>query len=153
MPAKLNRDIRLPFRTRTVELFGRTVEEYSIPEVMKGPVLDLLYPFRPVPRLGDVRYDLHAGRLFVVREFRVFRDMEMNFLASPYSASGGGLVIDWAPADWAPDEYDSSRLKGDGPGDGEGQGGSRLDGVREAAALCYGGPPHGAAKPQGSRGA
>ncbi len=92
---------RLPFKTRPLEALGRTVEEYMIPVAMRGTVLEVLYPFSPVPRLGEVRYDLHEGKLFQVRDFRVIRDMGMNWLVSPYYSSSGGMVIDWAPPDWA----------------------------------------------------
>jgi hypothetical protein len=92
---------KLPFRTRRITALGRTVEEYRIPPAMKQHVLEKLYPFSPVPQLGEMRYDLHEEKLFQVRDYRVIRDRGMNLLVSPYFPSSGGMVIDWAPADWA----------------------------------------------------
>ncbi len=129
MPQNFNPDIRLPFKTRKLEAHGRTVEEYLIPAAMKRVVFEILYPFRPVPRLGEVLYDLHEEKLFVARDYMVIRDMGMNLLVSPYYASSGGMVIDWAPADRA-DENEGPR--GYGYGGEEGDGVSRTDGVRES---------------------
>jgi hypothetical protein len=101
MSKSLDSTTRLPFKTRPLEVLGRSVEEYIIPEAMRGEVLEELYPFSPVPRLGEMRYDLHEEKLFQVRDFRVVRDMGMNWLVSPYYPSSGGTVIDWAQSDWA----------------------------------------------------
>ena len=91
---------RLPFPTRTVQTATGEVEEYLIPEAEKARVLEELYPFVPVPSLDEQRYDLHEGKRFVVREFRVTREHGMNMLVSPYYFQSGGSVIDWMPADW-----------------------------------------------------
>jgi len=90
MSPKMEPRKKLPFPTRTVEAGGRTVEEYVIPYVFKG-----------VPALDEERYDLHEGRLFKVKEFRVVWEDGFNYLMSPYYVSSGGSVIDWMPADWA----------------------------------------------------
>jgi len=82
--------------------FG-TVEEYIIPDEKKAEVLERLYPFRPLPSLDEVFYDVHEDKTFLVRDFRVTREGRCNVLASPYYPESGGTVIDWEPADEADD--------------------------------------------------
>ena len=91
-------DPPLPFPTRTVRTATGVVEEYIIPESEKAWVLEQLYPFDPVPSLNEVLYDMHEGKRFRVRDFRVVREGNMNFLVSPYYPKSGGSVIDWMPS-------------------------------------------------------
>lgn len=72
----------------------------TIPEEKKGEVLKALYPFGPLPDLDDKRYDLHEGKTFRVRDFRVTWEHGQNFLVSSYYPSSGGTVIDWMPPEW-----------------------------------------------------
>ena len=89
---------RLPFPTKPLHIDGYTVEEYIIPEDKKAEVLKALYPFVPLPSMNAVRLDIHSGKKFKVREFRVTREGNMNCLVSPYYEEGGGTVIDWMPS-------------------------------------------------------
>ncbi len=96
-------EFRLPFPTKSLFINGEEVEEYIIPEEKKDLVLKALYLFQPVPSLDEERYDLHSGKRFRVREFRVTRESGHNYLVSPYYEEGGGTVIDWVPPeddDW-----------------------------------------------------
>lgn len=95
---------RLPFPTRPLKVPGGTVEEFIIPDEEKAGVLQQLYPFEPVPDLDDELYDLHEGRKFRVRDFRVTWEDGHACLVSPYYPSSGGSVIDWMPADFADDD-------------------------------------------------
>lgn len=97
-------DRRLPYPTRQLKVFGGTIEEYIIPEDKKQEVLNQLYLFDPVPSLDEQRFDLHEGKIFTVRDFRVVREGGKNFLVSPYYPNSGGSVIDWMPADWADED-------------------------------------------------
>ncbi|MCK4273171.1 hypothetical protein KAX22_10980 [bacterium] len=97
-------DPRLPFPTRSLKVHGGTVEEYVIPDEKKAEVLNKLYLFTPVPSLDEKKFDLHEGKLFQVRDFRVTREHGMNFLVSPYYPNSGGSVIDWMPPEFADDE-------------------------------------------------
>ncbi len=97
-------DPRLPFPTRPLKVHGGTVEEYVIPDEKKAEVLKELYLSTPVPSLDEEKFDLHEGKLFTVREFRVTREHGMNFLVSPYYPNSGGSVIDWMPPEFADDE-------------------------------------------------
>jgi len=92
-------DSRLPFPTKPLIINGSTIEEYIIPEEKKELVLKALYPFVPLPSIDEERLDLHSGKKFKIREFRVTREGRMNCLVSPYYDDGGGTVIDWAPPD------------------------------------------------------
>ena len=85
----------LPYPTRKIMISGEEIEEYIIPESDKEDVLDLLYPFEPVPSLDDSFLDLHEDRRFKVRDFRVIQGIGMPFLMSPYWERSGGSVIDW----------------------------------------------------------
>jgi|GEM_PF-460682 len=97
---------RLPFPIKRIEVHGRMIEEYIIPEDKKAEVLDQMYLFEPVPSLDEERFDLHSGKLFRVRDFRVTREDDHNWLVSPYYEEGGGTMIDWMPAEWANEEAD-----------------------------------------------
>jgi len=88
-------ETRLPYPTRPLKVGGAVVEEYVIPADKKAEVLDLLYPFLPVPALDDELFDLHAEKRFRVGDFRVTRENGQNMLVSPYYPEGGGSVIDW----------------------------------------------------------
>lgn len=88
----------LPFPLRTVETALGPVEVYEIPEDQKGPVLEKLCPFHPIPKLEALMEDIHAEKTFRVKEFMVTREGGMNVLASPYYLESGGTVIDWIPA-------------------------------------------------------
>jgi hypothetical protein len=39
--------------------------------------------------------DLHAGKKFLIKDFRVTWEHGMNYLVSPYYPESGGTVIDW----------------------------------------------------------
>jgi hypothetical protein len=84
-----------PFPTRALQVHGGIVEEYIIPDESKETVLDQLYIFDPVPSLDEELYDLHEGKRFRVRDFRVTWENGHNFLVSPYYPSSGGTVVDW----------------------------------------------------------
>ena len=92
-------DNRLPFPTKPLVINGVEIEEYVIPEDKKRKVLEAMYPFIPLPEMDEIRLDLHSGKLFKVRQFRVTRELNQNWLVSPYYEEGGGTVIDWVPPD------------------------------------------------------
>ena len=91
------RDARLPFPTKPLVMNGAEFEEYVIPEEKKAEVLNDLYIFYPIPDLDDTMEDIHSGKRFKVRQFRVTREGGHNFLVSPFYEEGGGTVIDWMP--------------------------------------------------------
>lgn len=99
---------RLPFPTKTVLIHGQEIEEYIIPEDKKTEVLSELFFGDETPSLDEQRFDLHSGKLFVVRDFRVTREHNRNWVVSPYYEDGGGTAIDWMPAEWANPEEDDS---------------------------------------------
>ena len=93
-------DPRLPFPTRPLKVQGGTVEEYIIPEGKKEEVLRQMYIYRDLPSLDDEMLDIHEDKKFKVRDFRVTREDEMNWLVSPYYPNSGGTVIDWVKEEW-----------------------------------------------------
>jgi len=94
---------RLPFETKPLTINEVEIEEYIIPEDEKQAVLEQLYPFEGVPSLDEKQFDLHAGKIFRVGQFRVTREHGLNFLVSPFYEDGGGSVIDWLPPEAAQD--------------------------------------------------
>jgi hypothetical protein len=51
--------------------------------------------------------DLHSGKKFLVKDFRVTWEYGMNYLVSPYYPESGGSVIDWVNEGmWATDEME-----------------------------------------------
>lgn len=67
-------------------------KEYTIPEKDKEKVLKGLYPFKDIPSLDTVLYDMHEDKTFVCREYKVVWDtlLEKNLLYSPYCFNSGG---------------------------------------------------------------
>lgn len=66
-------DEKLPYPTRPLEVQGGTIEEYIIPDDKKSEVLERMYLYRPIPSLDDEFEDIHEGKRFRVRDFRVTR--------------------------------------------------------------------------------
>ena len=97
MTKPTTQDFRLPFPTQPIFINGVEIEEYVIPKEKKEVVLRALYPFIPVPSLDEDRIDIHSGKKFKVRDFRVTREGGANFLVSPFYEEGGGTVSDWIP--------------------------------------------------------
>ncbi|MBN1939465.1 MAG: hypothetical protein JW843_07755 [Candidatus Aminicenantes bacterium] len=87
----------LPYPTRRIPAAWGSVEEYEIPANERAGVLKRMYPFEPIPNMGDTMYDLHEEKTFRVSDFLVVRDCGMNMLVSPYYPQSGGTVIDWMP--------------------------------------------------------
>ena len=94
---KQRADERLPFPTKRTKSHWGTCEEYIIPDEKRQEVLELLYPFFPIPSLDEKRLDLHEDKVFTVSEYKVVYDNGMNMLVSPYYFLSGGSVIDWMP--------------------------------------------------------
>ncbi len=92
-------DVPLPFPTRSIIVPGGYVDEYIIPADKRQEVLKKLYPFVPVPSLDDTLLDIHEEKTFKVRDFRVLRGVDMDWLVSPYYYNSGGTVIDWVEPD------------------------------------------------------
>jgi len=100
-------DERLPYQTRPLYFSnGASVEEFIIPDEDRELVLEQIYPFSPIPKLTDVMYDIHAGKTFTVKDFRVTWEHGMNFLVSPYYPESGGTVIDWWDDNWTDEDFD-----------------------------------------------
>ena len=99
---------RLPYPTRPMYFpNGVSVEEFIIPDEDKEIVLKQLYPFSPIPKLTDEVEDLHSGKKFLIKDFRVTWEHGMNYLVSPYYPESGGTVIDWMDeSSWVDDEFD-----------------------------------------------
>jgi hypothetical protein len=95
---------KLPFPTKPLQIGDDVVEEYIIPDDRKQEVLQQLYFFDGVPSLDEERFDLHEGKTFVIRDFRVTWENGRNWLVSPYYPSSGGTLIDWMPVEWAQDD-------------------------------------------------
>ena len=91
----------LPFPLKPLIFNGELIEEYEIPDDQKEAVLKELYIFDPVPSLEAEFFDLHSRKKFKVRDYRVTRENDRNWLVSPYYEEGGGTVIDWMPPEWA----------------------------------------------------
>jgi len=92
---KLKHAPGLPFPTRRMKVVGGFAEEYLIPDDKRAEVLRKLYPFVPIPSLDTVMVDIHEDKKFKVRQFRVLRGADMDWLVSPYFPVSGGTVIDW----------------------------------------------------------
>jgi hypothetical protein len=93
----------LPFEriVRRRDEYGRAVsEEYVIPDDMREEALRAFYIFPDPPSLDKTLIDIHVDRPFVVRDYKLVRERNANWLVSPYYYEAGGTVIDW----WDEDE-------------------------------------------------
>lgn len=104
---------KLPFPTQPLRVGDDIVEQYIIPDDKKQEVLDLLYIFEGIPSLDDELFDLHEGKKFIVRDFRVTWENGQNWLVSPYYPSSGGTVIDWMPPNFDDQEDNEDDAHGD----------------------------------------
>lgn len=96
---RLDAEPKLPFPTQKLKMEGGgTVDVYIIPDDKKAEVLAELYLSSSVPHLDDVMFDLHIEKHFRVGDYLVTYERGVNYLVSPYYASGGGTVIDWMPS-------------------------------------------------------
>ncbi len=102
----INESLPLNFPVRKLKMaIGPDAIEYIIPRKEKEAVLNALYPFSKTPSMNDTRYCLHEGKEFKVRNFKVIREDNRNYMVSPDYANTGGMVIDWIePEDVATDE-------------------------------------------------
>ena len=88
----------LPFPLRPLKMaYGPDAMEYIIPFESKEKVLKEIYPFVPCPDINEKRLDIHEQKVFCIKEFRVIRECNRNFLVSPFFPRSGGMVVDWAP--------------------------------------------------------
>lgn len=88
----------LPYPLRPLKMaYGPDAMEYVIPQQEKTKVLREIYPFIPCPEITEERFDLHEQKSFCIKDFRVIRESNRNFLVSPYYPRSGGMVVDWLP--------------------------------------------------------
>ena len=89
---------KLPYPLRLLKMaYGPDAMEYVIPQQEKTKVLKEIYPFIPCPEITEERFDLHEQKTFCIKDFRVIRECNRNFLVSPYYPRSGGMVVDWLP--------------------------------------------------------
>lgn len=88
----------LPYPLAKVECAdGIAQMEYVIPAEDKAKVLEQLFFLTPQPGLDTEMLDIHEGKIFTVRDFKVIRWHGANIIASPYHAKSGGMLVDWMP--------------------------------------------------------
>ena len=74
---------------------GTFTKEYEIPEEDREEVFRKLYLFDSPPPMDTEMMDIHEGKKFKVKEFRVIREDGGNFIVSPFYPSSGGTLLDW----------------------------------------------------------
>lgn len=85
---------------------------YDLPEdIDRKKLLNELYPFLEIPKIDEMRYDLHEQKHFVVRDYVVVRHEGRNLLASPYYLRSGGMVVDWIDDGKETAHYQTSRVQ------------------------------------------
>ena len=75
---------------------GTFTKEYEIPAEEREEVFRQLYLFDTPPSMDTVMTDIHEGKKFKVKRFRVIREDGGNFIVSPYYPISGGTLLDWA---------------------------------------------------------
>ncbi|MBO7533902.1 MAG: hypothetical protein J6T46_07925 [Victivallales bacterium] len=74
---------------------GTFTKEYEIPEEDREKVFRKLYLFDSPPPMDTDMMDIHEGKKFKVRDFRVIREDGGNFIVSPFYPVSGGTLLDW----------------------------------------------------------
>ena len=74
---------------------GTFTKEYEIPEEDREKVFRKLYLFDSPPPMDTDMMDIHEGKKFKVKEFRVIREDGGNFIVSPFYPASGGTLLDW----------------------------------------------------------
>jgi hypothetical protein len=74
---------------------GTFTKEYEIPEAEREEVFRKLYLFDSPPPMDTEMMDIHEGKKFKVKDFRVIREDGGNFIVSPYYPASGGTLLDW----------------------------------------------------------
>ena len=74
---------------------GTFTKEYEIPEEDREKVFRKLYLFDSPPTMDTDMMDIHEGKKFKVRDFRVIREDGGNFIVSPFYPVSGGTLLDW----------------------------------------------------------
>ena len=72
-----------------------TSEEFIIPKSKKQAYLNAHFPFESPPKLNERQYDIHADKIFYVRDYKLVREDCLNFIVSPYYYESGGTILDW----------------------------------------------------------
>ena len=85
---------------------GTFTKEYEIPEEDREEVFQRLYLFDTPPSMDTLMLDIHEGKKFKVRDFRVIREDGGNFIVSPYYPISGGTLLDWAESGAVKDDSD-----------------------------------------------
>jgi hypothetical protein len=58
------------------------------------------YPFSDIPELADRKRCIHCDTVFIVGNFKVFKDeMGNEFICCPNAPDCDGTLIDWFPAE------------------------------------------------------
>ncbi|MBO4527448.1 MAG: hypothetical protein IKS92_08620 [Victivallales bacterium] len=74
---------------------GTFTKEYEIPEEDREKVFRKLYLFDSPPSMDTDMMDIHEGKKFKVKDFRVIREDGGNFIVSPFYPASGGTLLDW----------------------------------------------------------
>jgi len=62
----------------------------------KQEYLDMNYPFLEKPLLTDKRKCIHCEEIFVVGDFKVFKDKRgEEYICCPHAPDCDGTIIDW----------------------------------------------------------
>ena len=89
----------LPYPKHVLQMSdGTFTQEYDIPEELREAVFQELYLFDKMPSMDTIMLDIHEDKTFRVKDFRVIREGEGNFIVSPYYPKSGGTLLDWIPA-------------------------------------------------------
>ena len=86
----------LPYPTVPLAMsIGPDAIEYQIPDEDKEHLLRELFFFSEIPELDEEAFDIHEEKFFRIRDYKVIREDNRNYLVSPYYAKSGGTVLDW----------------------------------------------------------
>ena len=87
----------LEYKLKTLEMPEDYDDElvYEIPEDKKEEVFKELWPFGDCPAMDEVFFDIHEGEPFIVKDYKVIRSRNRNFIVSPYFSKSGGMVVDF----------------------------------------------------------
>lgn len=96
-------ELEYPLKTLEMPEGFKNELEYDIPAEDKEKLWESLNPFVASFTMEDILLDIHSGKRFALKDYKVIRSNDRNFIVSPFYAEAGGTVLDFVPAGSADD--------------------------------------------------
>lgn len=90
-------ELEYPLKTLEMPEGFKNELEYDIPAEDKEKLWESLNPFMTSFTMDEILFDIHSGKRFALKDYKVIRSNERNFIVSPYYSEAGGTLLDFVP--------------------------------------------------------